>query len=93
MKSIHAVIAGRVQGVGYRYSCREAAIALGVSGWVRNLPDGRVETAFSGDDAAVDALLAWCEAGPPLAIVESVETRTVASTDAASASPPRFEIR
>lgn len=73
MKSVHVLISGLVQGVGYRYSTRQAATERGVTGWVRNLPDGRVEAEFHGSAQAVDALLAWCEQGPPAARVESVE--------------------
>ncbi|KAB1643391.1 acylphosphatase [Gulosibacter chungangensis] len=72
MKSVHVVISGRVQGVGYRYSTRQAAEDRRVTGWVRNLADGRVEAEFHGSTEAVDALLAWCEQGPPAARVESV---------------------
>jgi acylphosphatase len=67
------LISGRVQGVGFRWSCRRMADAQGVSGWCRNLPDGRVEACFEGDRAAVERAVAWCRGGPPQAIVTSVE--------------------
>jgi acylphosphatase len=66
------VISGRVQGVGFRWSCRRMAVAQGVTGWCRNLPDGRVEACFEGHPAAVDGAVAWCRGGPPSAIVTSV---------------------
>ena len=66
------IVAGRVQGVGFRYSCRTRAEQGGAVGWVRNLPDGRVEAAFEGPAAVVDALVDWCRTGPPLAAVTSV---------------------
>jgi acylphosphatase len=69
---VRAVVAGRVQGVWFRESCRGEAERLGVTGWVRNLADGRVEIEAQGDRAAVDALLTWAHEGPRLAIVESV---------------------
>jgi acylphosphatase len=66
-------VSGRVQGVWFRESCREEAALRGVAGWVRNLPDGRVEAVFEGDADAVDALVAWCHEGPPRARVRGVE--------------------
>jgi acylphosphatase len=66
------MVAGRVQGVGFRYSCRTRAEQVGAGGWVRNLADGRVEAAFEGPAAVVDALVDWCRTGPPLAAVTSV---------------------
>lgn len=69
-------ILGLVQGVAFRHhTCREA-VRLGVSGWVRNLPDGSVEGLFEGETAAVEELVAWCRSGPPAAAVERVETTT-----------------
>ena len=67
------VISGRVQGVGFRWSCRRMAERQGVSGWCRNLADGRVEACFEGPAAAVEEAVAWCRAGPPSAIVTSVD--------------------
>ena len=67
------VISGRVQGVGFRWSCRRMAEAEGLSGWCRNLPDGRVEACFEGDTAAVERAVVWCRAGPSSAIVTSVD--------------------
>ncbi len=73
MKRVRVLVSGRVQGVFYRATCAARARELGVAGWVRNLPDGRVEAAFEGEDAAVDAMVAWCREGPPYARVEGVE--------------------
>ena len=64
---------GRVQGVGFRYFVVREAQSLGLAGWVRNLPDGRVEAVIEGADAAVERLLAWCRQGPRGARVEHVE--------------------
>jgi acylphosphatase len=69
---VHAVVSGRVQGVWYRESCRREAERLGVGGWVRNRPDGRVEIEAEGPRPAVDALLMWATHGPPRAIVDRV---------------------
>ncbi len=68
-----AVVDGRVQGVYYRGSTQEQARALGLRGWVRNLPDGRVELRAQGTRARVEALLAWCRKGPPSARVASLD--------------------
>ena len=67
------VVSGRVQGVAFRQSTADEADRLGVNGWVRNLPDGRVEAEAEGERAAVDALVRWCHAGPPAARVDRVE--------------------
>jgi acylphosphatase len=67
------LISGRVQGVGFRWSCKRVADSLGVSGWCRNLPDGRVEACFEGGPAAVERAVAWCRSGPPSARVTSVD--------------------
>lgn len=71
--SIHAIVAGRVQGVYYRASLQREAIHLGLIGFVRNLPDGRVEFYARGPKAAVDALLKWSRQGPPFAHVTGIE--------------------
>lgn len=70
---VHTYISGRVQGVFFRDSARERALALGVRGWVRNLPDGRVEGVFEGPREGVEELVAWCRSGPPHALVTGVE--------------------
>lgn len=67
------VIAGRVQGVFFRDTCEREASAAGVTGFVRNLRDGRVEAAFEGDPDAVERMVAWCRHGPPRAVVEQVD--------------------
>jgi len=66
------VIAGRVQGVGYRVWMVEKAHALGLSGWVRNRPDGTVEALIAGDIAAVEELSRLCRRGPRLVEVSSI---------------------
>lgn len=69
-------IHGRVQGVWFRESMRREAERLGVTGWVRNLPDGSVEAVVQGDAAAVEVLIAWSRGGPPFAHVEHIEIDT-----------------
>ena len=73
MKRVSVIITGRVQGVAFRhYTCRRA-LELGVTGWVRNLPDGAVEGLFEGDDSAVADLVEWCRSGPPAARVDRLD--------------------
>jgi len=67
------LVAGRVQGVWFRESCRDQAQAAGVAGGVRNLADGRVEVVLEGPPSAVDEVLAWCRRGPRRARVDRVE--------------------
>jgi acylphosphatase len=82
------LVSGRVQGVFYRDTCRRVAQQHGVNGWVRNLPDGRVEAVFEGAPADVEHLVGWARRGPRLAVVTGVDTR---------AEPPEglrgFEVR
>ena len=68
-----ALVGGRVQGVWFRESCRDQAVAVGVAGWVRNLADGRVEVVLEGPPAAVEEVLAWCRRGPRRARVDRVD--------------------
>ena len=74
---MHCMVAGRVQGVFYRASTQRKAREIGLSGWVRNLPDGRVEIYACGDRAQLDALRAWLKEGPPHAVVTDVQCREI----------------
>jgi acylphosphatase len=71
-KCAHVLISGIVQGVGYRFSTVHHAQQLGVSGWVRNLTDGRVEAIFEGHPETLDRMIAWCHQGPSSAQVTDV---------------------
>lgn len=69
----HVFISGRVQGVNFRASARAYAREIGVSGWVRNLDDGRVEAVFEGPRPAVQRMVSWCYSGPAHARVDAVD--------------------
>jgi len=73
MPVLHAVVRGRVQGVGFRWFVRERARQLGVRGWVRNRTDGSVEIEAEGDAVAIEQLRASLAAGPPGARVAAVD--------------------
>jgi acylphosphatase len=81
---MHAFVSGRVQGVWFRAATAEKAREIGVDGWVRNLPDGRVEVFAQGDDEALDELRAWLHQGPPNARVDAVEAEEIESAEAVS---------
>ena len=78
------VVTGRVQGVFYRAGMREQAERLGVTGWVRNEPDGSVTAHLEGPPAAVSELLDWCAEGSPSAQVDQVSTQRAEVTGARS---------
>lgn len=70
---VHVFISGIVQGVFFRSSTKDRAEELGITGWVRNLPDGRVEAVFEGDKENVEKMVEWCRNGPEYARVTGVE--------------------
>jgi acylphosphatase len=70
---VRLIIRGRVQGVWFRESTRREAVSLGVTGWVRNLPDGSVEAVVEGPEDRVRRLVSWCHKGPPAAVVSRVD--------------------
>lgn len=73
MKQAHIFIEGRVQGVGFRYFTKTNARELGVDGWVKNLPDGRVEAVIEGEREAVEELVDRCRKGPRSARVSDLQ--------------------
>lgn len=89
MPRIEVVVTGRVQGVSYRASCAHEAQRLGLAGWVRNREDGAVELAAEGDEASLEQLVAWCQAGPDLADVDDVKVEWKDPRG----EPPGFRIR
>jgi acylphosphatase len=74
------LVHGIVQGVGFRFAARREAERLGVTGWVRNRPDGRVEAEVEGHEASVAAMLDWLATGPPGAVVERTDVAERAPT-------------
>ncbi|KAA9089881.1 acylphosphatase [Microbacterium radiodurans] len=88
MRSVHVIVEGDVQGVGYRYTLRLEADRAGVAGWVRNRLDGSVEAVVEGADDRVDDVLAWMAEGPPGARVDRARV-----TDADPAQLSGFEVR
>lgn len=72
MRRIHLIITGRVQGVFFRASAKAEALRLKLSGWVKNLPDGSVETVAEGNQDALKEYLRWCQKGPSAAHVTNV---------------------
>jgi acylphosphatase len=77
---VHLVVSGRVQGVNFRYSTLLQAESLGITGWVRNMPNGRVELLAEGDEVGVKQLVEWCPQGPRSARVDRVEVAIEAAT-------------
>ena len=71
----HVYVSGRVQGVAFRWFAQEKAAELGVTGWIRNLGDGRVEVRIEAEESAVGDMLAWLKQGPPNASVNGVDVR------------------
>jgi acylphosphatase len=72
ISEVHVVVSGRVQGVWFRGGTQHAARDAGVSGWVRNLPDRRVEAVLQGERAALEQVLDFLRAGPPGARVTDI---------------------
>ncbi|QSP93999.1 acylphosphatase [Marinobacter salinisoli] len=78
------IISGKVQGVYYRASTESTANEIGVTGYARNLPDGRVEVVAEGTEEQLGKLRAWCQKGPPDARVEDIEMAEQVATGAFS---------
>jgi len=73
MKTLHGIVSGRVQGVGFRYFVEVEASRLGLKGWVRNLRGGQVEVLATGEEASIGSFLASLRSGPPMSHVTDVE--------------------
>ena len=79
--NVHVVISGRVQGVWFRATTKQKAEQLGITGWVRNTPDGCVEAIIEGEEQQVKKMIEWCHEGPPLATVDKVEIKNQSPTN------------
>ena len=79
--NIHIIISGRVQGVWFRASTKQMAKQLGLTGWVRNTPDGCVEAVFEGEENIINKMIEWCHKGPPLSKVKNVEVKNQEPTN------------
>ncbi len=90
--AVHVIASGRVQGVGFRHFVRHTADAQGCAGWVRNLPDGRVEAVVAGPAHAVQATLDAIARGPDAARVDGVVTRLALEDERAQVRRP-FALR
>lgn len=71
VKSIFLVIAGRVQGVGFRYFAHHKAVEFNLTGWVKNTPDGKVEIEATGEPENINAFVDWMKIGPTRAIIKT----------------------
>lgn len=88
-KRLHAVVSGRVQGVGYRSFVETRAMVLDLTGWVRNLYSGEVELVAEGPEPALVALLAYLESGPPTSRVTDIQVDWSPAAD----EFPSFDVR
>jgi acylphosphatase len=86
-RAVRVRVTGRVQGVSFRWYAVREARRLGLTGWVRNEPDGSVAAHLEGPDDAVEQMVGWCRHGPPAAVVDRVEVE-----DAEPAGGSSFEV-
>ncbi len=85
-RAVDLHVTGRVQGVSFRWYAAREATRLGLTGWIRNDPDGSVRAHAEGPDEAVDTFVAWCKQGPPAARVKDVTVEPADSEGATSFS-------
>lgn len=88
MKRVHLYISGKVQGVYFRQGMKETAEKNNVKGWVKNLPDRRVEAVLEGEESNIDVVIDWSRFGPPGAVVEDLKILNENSSERL----PDFEI-
>lgn len=88
--AVRVTVTGRVQGVGFRYATLQEAQRRGLTGWVRNLADGRVEVLAQGPADAVEQLVGWLETGPRFAAVAGLNAVPVEPDDGLSTFSVRF---
>ncbi len=90
MRRVHLRITGLVQGVSYRANAQVLASRLGVKGWIKNLPNGEVESVAEGETEPLERYIAWCRRGPSGARVDSVQLDEL---DVSSSLGHSFEVR
>ncbi len=73
-KRVRLIITGHVQGVWYRSHTKDRAEKMGLTGWVRNLPNGDVEAVFEGEESIIEEMIVWCYSGSPLCQVDDIQT-------------------
>lgn len=81
IKRAHLFVEGKVQGVGFRYFTQTNARDMDINGWVKNLPDSRVEAVFEGPEVKVESMIERCKEGPRAARVDSLDWEWVESTE------------
>lgn len=77
MKTIHIIVTGRVQGVGFRYFTVRGANNLGLCGWVKNLPDGGVEAVIQGQNESIEQMIELLQEGPRASIVTDLKIEEI----------------
>ncbi|MDD5112211.1 MAG: acylphosphatase [Candidatus Altiarchaeota archaeon] len=85
----HVIVSGRVQGVFFRSNAKKQAVIRGLTGFVRNMPDRRVEVVFEGEKEVVESMVDWCKRGPEFAFVEHMDVEWLKATKEFTA----FDIR
>jgi acylphosphatase len=80
VKSVYIIVGGRVQGVGFRYSTLNKAEELGITGWVRNISDGKVEIQASGEQQNLNTFIDWMKTGPTRAIIRTFSVSDITPT-------------
>ena len=75
MDELHLKISGQVQGVSFRYQTQIQAQKLGLTGWIKNAPDGIVELVAQGDKASLEGFIKWCKTGPEYASVSHIDQK------------------
>ena len=82
VKSVFLVIAGRVQGVGFRYFAQHKAVEFNLSGWVKNTPDGKVEIEATGEPGNINVFVDWMKIGPTRAVIKTFSVSEITPTRA-----------
>ena len=90
-KCVHVFVTGRVQGVFFRQATKVIAIKNNVTGWVRNLDDGRVEILIEGENKSVGSVIEWCNYGPANSRVDNIEVNNEDHSDKFESFEVRYQ--